>query len=208
MHPAHLKREAGAREPVRVIVHEQAQIGTISDAQLNEGDDCRGCTDNGEVEVAVARQAVDIQDVERQGQCLEGNHEGVGHKRRLRINQADADHVICQALDHLPDAQTHADPSIGVVALPLGLELTEELHMPVSFELHSPQHLGLPASDVINTTVSILAAAQPILGVAGVLRAAGTCSAAGLSIGRCSASTTSVLRATRVPVHALRCICS
>mmetsp|Transcript_115929 Transcript_115929/g.328059 ORF Transcript_115929/g.328059 Transcript_115929/m.328059 type:complete len:206 (+) Transcript_115929:661-1278(+) len=45
------------------------------------------------------------------------------------LHESVAHPVVTQNLQHLVDAKPHGNSAIGVVALPLGLELAEELHM-------------------------------------------------------------------------------
>mmetsp|Transcript_123766 Transcript_123766/g.309395 ORF Transcript_123766/g.309395 Transcript_123766/m.309395 type:complete len:259 (-) Transcript_123766:458-1234(-) len=163
MHPADLQQKAGTSNFVGVLLLKVALSCSGRYGQLDECHDCWGSTSEGQVQVAVTRHPMDVQDVDGHGEALQANHQHVRNEDRLLIHQAKAHQVVTQGLDHLPDSKRHRHTRISVIALPLGLELPEQLHVPVSAELNGPEHFCLSARNVVEAAVGILSLTEPIL---------------------------------------------
>mmetsp|Transcript_3901 Transcript_3901/g.9181 ORF Transcript_3901/g.9181 Transcript_3901/m.9181 type:complete len:272 (-) Transcript_3901:627-1442(-) len=81
-------------------------------------------------QLARDRLFCDVEHGEAQADSLED--QGCRHctSWHCPLDQRRADDEEIHCLDHLVNADGHAHPSVGVVTLPLGLESSEQLHMP------------------------------------------------------------------------------
>mmetsp|Transcript_63634 Transcript_63634/g.152132 ORF Transcript_63634/g.152132 Transcript_63634/m.152132 type:complete len:571 (-) Transcript_63634:64-1776(-) len=129
LEPNHCEEERGAGVGKVVAGVELASptLGVGSGGHRAASDEGRHGAHQLQGRGGLALQAGHIQPGQRQVGGLEDGHQGKHDRRRSVLEDCEPDHVVGHGHAHVVHPEGHADPRIGIVALPLGLQLSEEL---------------------------------------------------------------------------------
>mmetsp|Transcript_44737 Transcript_44737/g.91353 ORF Transcript_44737/g.91353 Transcript_44737/m.91353 type:complete len:255 (+) Transcript_44737:1331-2095(+) len=148
LEPGDLQGIDGHRGGISVVLIQQSFF--ISGCQ-KERSTCkhrRYEANKGQIKSPEAGKAMHVQDGDVHRQSLEDDREDKADIWNVCLNHTKAQQVVVNGLQHVTHAKGHANPRVGIKALPPGLQLPKDLHMSMCSKFHSFQQLLLPAEHV------------------------------------------------------------
>mmetsp|Transcript_49450 Transcript_49450/g.155588 ORF Transcript_49450/g.155588 Transcript_49450/m.155588 type:complete len:383 (+) Transcript_49450:1327-2475(+) len=115
-----------------------------------------------QVQVHGHRPARDVDDADGGAHSLKRDHQRKDGGIVVILYQGDTDEEVANALHQLPRSKRHADPRIRVKALPLRLQVPEQVDMPLGAHVHRLQQL-------LHVVLVVGEALHPLAQVVGLL---------------------------------------
>mmetsp|Transcript_36307 Transcript_36307/g.83744 ORF Transcript_36307/g.83744 Transcript_36307/m.83744 type:complete len:252 (+) Transcript_36307:806-1561(+) len=122
--------QRGGIESMAVLVHRLASVAALvcNRQHHNQYDDRQGADELQSKDLRSSK-ARNVQESKPEAAALENDGCSIATTGRTCLNHSVAYNKIVDRLDHLVDSQRHRDTSIGIIALPLRLQLPKQLHV-------------------------------------------------------------------------------